>query len=483
MAEHALSRQVQLTLTEQMYAALDAHLFPGDGDEHGAAILAGVQKTPSGLRMLGRELLLAIDGADYVPGERGYRMLRAGFVQAAALRARDERLVYLAIHNHGGRGAVSFSQDDLASQRRGYPALISLTGYPVGALVFSENAVAGNLYLPDGAVAAVRRCTVVGLNRHELITADHPSPASFDPTHDRQALLLGEAGQATLRTLTIGVIGAGGVGSIVIELLARLGVGCIIVADPDRVEPSNLSRLIGARSSDAAMLLHGSGRPAWLEALGRRLARPKVALAARNARRAHPSGSLIPILGDVTDPRVARTFTTCDYLFLAADSMQARLIFNALVHQYLIPGVQMGAKATVGSSGLIGDAYAVCRPLTPDAGCLLCNELIDATKLQEEMLSPEERRVQRYVPDDSVHMPSVISLNAVAAAHAVNDFLFYATGLTEVEATGDYQLYFSSRRATIFQEPAARATCLDCGTTKRSRRAYGDGSELPTRQR
>lgn len=39
----------------------------------------------------------------------------------------------------------------------------------------------------------------------------------------------------------------------------------------------------------------------------------------------------------------------CDYLFLAADSMRARLVFNALVHQYLIPGVQLGSKIRTGT--------------------------------------------------------------------------------------------------------------------------------------
>ena len=39
----------------------------------------------------------------------------------------------------------------------------------------------------------------------------------------------------------------------------------------------------------------------------------------------------------------------CDYLFLAADSMQARLVLNALVHQYLIPGAPLDAKVTVDS--------------------------------------------------------------------------------------------------------------------------------------
>ena len=55
-----------------------SHLFPGDRDEHGAVIAAGYSRTSDGrIRLLARTLHLAKDGVDYVPGKRGYRMLRA----------------------------------------------------------------------------------------------------------------------------------------------------------------------------------------------------------------------------------------------------------------------------------------------------------------------------------------------------------------------------------------------------------------------
>src|SRR5579862_9926565 len=111
---------VTLTIDEQVYQRLSAHLFPGDGDEHGAVIAAGVVQTPRGTRLLAREVFLAADGVDYVPGQRGYRALTPQFVATASDYCGREDLCYLAVHCHGGSDRVGFSSDDLASQRRGY---------------------------------------------------------------------------------------------------------------------------------------------------------------------------------------------------------------------------------------------------------------------------------------------------------------------------------------------------------------------------
>jgi hypothetical protein len=355
---------------------------------------------------------------------------------------------------------------------------------PVGALVFCEDAVAGNLYVDGGRAQALRSFVVVGRNRIELVPEAHRLVGHLDASRTRQALLLGNAGLAHLRQLRVGVIGAGGVGSILVELLARLGVGTLVVADPERVAVSNLSRLLASRRLDALAFFADERRPAWMRRLAERFSRTKVAVARRNARRADPFGTFIGIVGDVTEPDVASAFTECDYLFLAADSMQARLVFNALVHQYLIPGVQMGSKAPVDrNTGLLGDVFSVCRPVTPDRGCLSCNELIPAWKLQDEIHTPAERRAQRYVDDDDVAAPSVITLNAITAAHAANDFLFHATGLTRSDALTDYRRFIARSRDVRFDEPQTLVSCLDCGQHESSRRARGDGAELPTKER
>lgn len=213
-----------LTLPPRLWADLSRHLFSEDGDEHGAVILAGHATGPRGPRLLGRELIIAADGTGYVPGQAGYRALAPDFVRDAAVRARDEKLAYLAVHNHSGTSTVTFSSIDMASHERGYPALRQITSQIVGGLVVTPQAAAGDLWLPDGGRADLAEAVIPAGNLIRL----HPRPAgrlTRDRLRDRQARLFGDQGQAALRRLRVAVAGLGGVGSIVVELLARLGVG------------------------------------------------------------------------------------------------------------------------------------------------------------------------------------------------------------------------------------------------------------------
>jgi hypothetical protein len=138
------------------------------------------------------------------------------------------------------------------------------------------------------------------------------------------------------------------------------------------------------------------------------------------------------LAADVADAAATDYLIDCDYLFLASDSMQARLPVNAVIHQYLIPACQVGAKAQVDPlSGELLDVFSVVRLMTPGQGCLWCNHLIPPGQLQAEATSLEHRRVQRYINEDELLAPSVITLNAVTSAHAVDDYLFSLSGLLE----------------------------------------------------
>ncbi len=454
-----------LTIPEGMYEQLHRHLFPGDDDEHGAVIAAGMTTSSRGIRLLARELFLARDGKDYVAGQRGYRMLTAEFIRDRILYCRDHQLVYLAVHNHAGVDSVGFSGIDFRSHERGYPALLDIAaGNLVGALVFATEAVAGDIWFPQGHRMVLESASLIGRRITRLTPAPAPISSSGG-TYDRQARLFGDRGQRILQGLKVGVIGAGGVGSLVVEYLARLGVGHIVIIDPDNIEETNLPRVVGATREDVAASM------------------PKVHIAERVAMAANPDGLIEAIHGDVLEEPVARHLTDCDYLFLAADPMPVRLVFNALVHQFLISGVQMGSKVPVDPTGAVQDVYSVSRPVTPDLGCLVCNGFIPPGRLQDDALHPEERRAQRYVTDPDVIAPSVITLNALAAAQATNDFLFAVTGLVDADAPGDYIRFQPMRRTVAFEEPRTSPECLECGLRPSSRRARGDDRRLPTRYR
>jgi tRNA A37 threonylcarbamoyladenosine dehydratase len=463
--------------------SLHAHLFPGDHDEHGAVIAAGIARTGSGTRLLARELFLAEDGVDYVPGRRGYRMLTADFVTDKILRCTSQGLVYLAVHCHGGWDEVGFSDPDLASHERGYPALLDIAnGAPVGALVFAEHAVAGDIWLPGGTRVELVDLRVVGRPNSTWYPAPPAQRSKTAPEYDRQARIFGDRGQDLLARQKVGVIGAGGAGSLLVEYLARLGVGHLVIVDPDRIEPSNLSRVVGATRFDARWWLTAPGRSRHLQHLGQRFAARKITIAKRVVQAANPKIVVEVVNGDLADDEVAQRLVDCDFLFLAADSVRARLVFNALVHQYLIPGTQVGAKVTVDpTSGEITDVFSVFRPVIPDSGCLWCNGLISPSRLQEEAISEKERQQQHYVEDTEVHAPSVITLNAVAAAHAADDFLFSVTELLDPKVGSDYRYFRPVAGSILYDEPAKDPQCPECGAGRKSRLALGDAKRLPTR--
>ncbi len=362
-----------VTFAERDYDLLYSHLFPGDDDEHGAVLACGISETGRGSRLLVREVFLAEDGKDFVPGERA----------------------------------------------------------------------------PTGEA------------------------------YDRQARMFGDRGQEILGGLKVAVIGVGGGGSLVNQMLARLGVGNILALDPDSVEESNLSRIPGATRRDALGILPDVRLPLFRR-LAKRTVRSKVAVAERVAREANGDVRFEAVRGDAMDPDVARRLLDCDFVFLATDTMRSRHLFNQVVHQYLIPGSQIGAKVPVGKSGNVGDVRVVVRPVLPDSGCLWCGGAISSAQLNREVLDSRERERQRYVEDVNVHEPSVITLNALGASQAVNDLLFMFTGLHEPDTRLRGRFQWARRRQWEEIKDKPDPLCRHCGRGPKSAYARGDGARMPT---
>ena len=447
--------QCDILVTSRDHDRIMEHLFPGDGDEHGAILRAGVVRSGPSLRLLVQHVQPAEFGSDYVPGQYGHRALTPAFIHREIRQCRDSRLAYLAVHNHGSDRRVNFSRIDIESHERGYPALMDIgRGVPVGALVYGRRSVAADIWLPDGTRRSLGTYRVIGREVTRLYSQPRRERGSH-PEHERQVRMFGASGQRILEASKVAVIGLGGVGSLVTEYLARLGVGNLVLIDPEQIDESNLSRVVGATGVDVE------------------ICQLKTQIAVRHAREMAIHTNLQPIAGDVSRDSVAQLLRDCDFIFLAADSMRARLVVNALAHQYLIPTIQMGTKIRSGKSGNIDDAMCAVRHVRPGTGCLWCNGLVDPTQLAIEAKSDTERKEQAYGVQEP--NPSVITLNAVAAAHAVNDFLFDFLGLRTNDTEAAYQhFHFHSGKAQRVI-PRRDPECRECVL----RLAMGDALELP----
>ena len=90
-------------------------------------------------------------------------------------------------------------------------------------------------------VAVQQVADKVGLSQRDVEIAalrEHVLPARYD----RNLGTVGWEGQMSLLQSTVGVVGAGGLGGWIIEGLARMGVGRLIIIDGDVFQENNLNR-------------------------------------------------------------------------------------------------------------------------------------------------------------------------------------------------------------------------------------------------
>lgn len=454
-----MNRKCRLRMERRQYEQLYSWLYPGDHDEYGAVLLAGISHVEGILTLTVREIHRAEVGSDYVPGKHGYRALSPTFIHRMITRARDQRLAYLAVHNHDSDLFADFSRIDIESHERGYPALLQIgRGVPVGALVTGRRAMEADVWLSDGSRLSLLDATIVGETITRLTPQPAKAPVSKHERFDRQVLMFGAAGQQRLGTCHVAIIGLGGIGSILAELLSRLGVGRFTLIDPDLIEESNCSRVVGATNADVMAR------------------RRKVDIADSLIKQASPDATTLLIADDVAKESVAQRLVGVDYLFLAADSMRARLVFNALVHQYQVPGVQLGAKIRASETGELLSVMSVNRLVRPGQGCLWCSGFIDSTALAQESVSDEERAAQAY--GTAQPNPSVIGLNALSAALAVNDFMLSYLGLRAEADIVRYEHFSLLDRRRSLVEPRNDRGCPECSVDG-LRFGRGDGVPLP----
>jgi adenylyltransferase/sulfurtransferase len=185
--------------------------------------------------------------------------------------------------------------------------------------------------------------------------------------YSRQILLpqVDVAGQETLLAARALLIGAGGLGSPAAIYLAAAGVGRLVIADPDRVELSNLQRQILHHLND--------------------LGRSKVASATDTLALINPDVDVTAIAERLQGDRLAAEVAQADVVLDCSDNFDTRFAVNAACvaqHTPLVSGAAVRLEGQI----------AVFLPGRNDSPCYAClyhaGEQEDQTCSENGVLSP-----------------------------------------------------------------------------------------------
>ncbi len=273
---------------------------------------------------------------------------------------------------------------------------------------------------------------------------------------ERQIRLFGKAGQQQIESTRVAVIGAGGLGSHVIQQLAFLGVGCLTIVDREDLETSNLNRLVGARHDDP---VPGT---------------KKVSIARRMV---HSINESIRVNAVPTDLRTREAFCEIKkskYLFGCLDNDGSRLVLNELCSAFEIPYLDLASDIVKDRDGLHYGGRVFVN--YDNNGCLSCRNLISASEAALELESSNARKDREsiygvagmYLGETG---PSVVSINGVVASLAVTEFMVMVIGLRSPNRLLNYR---GSRGIVNENKDGPNPDCYYC----KSIRGKGDSTEI-----
>ena len=247
--------------------------------------------------------------------------------------------------------------------------------------------------------------------------ADHSDRIADSAFLQRQALSIGQETVERLQTLRVAVVGCGGTGSAVSVLLARAGIGRLLLLDPDVVTETNLNRFHGSTSRDAEK------------------ERPKVSVLKDHIDDMGLGTQVAARQAPLADATIARLLRSCDVVFGCTDDHLGRLVLNRLAYFYYVPVIDTGLSVVPRQDGRTAHISGRVTVLRPGVACLLCRGVVNPRRAREQGLRhsrPDEftRQVKEgYITDSNTPTPVVGTFTTETAASAVNELLAAIGGL------------------------------------------------------
>jgi hypothetical protein len=260
---------------------------------------------------------------------------------------------------------------------------------------------------------------------------------------DRNIELFGETGQERLRRSKVAVVGIGGLGTHILQQLALLGVGGLIVVDGEDLSQSNKNRYIGVRHDDPAP--------------GSR----KVDLAERMVATIDPSIQVRKIPTSFLTEEAFSAIRASDAVFGCLDNEGGRLILTELCSAYARPYLDLATDVLQGPPLQYGGRVVTSWD---GDGCPVCLGALDLAEAHRDLAAPAVKRdLEAIYGVERQHLgaagPAVVTLNGVVASLATTEFMVAMTGL---RLPAKLLQYYGHRGVVTLSKDAPHAACYYC---------------------
>ena len=329
---------------------------------------------------------IPVDDKDYIGDKEVGAKINSDAIRTAmqGTLEKDCGCFHVHLHDHSGKPLPSFTDS------KSLPGIVNslnniATKHTNGFLILSRNAFYSSLKMES--------ISVVGYP----FILQYPGKGDIkDLMFDRQSFL-GVNSQFLFENIKVGIVGYGGGGSHIGQQLAHIGVKNITIFDDDKIEITNLNRLVGGVFSDVKNAIL------------------KIYIAKRVITRIFPKVNLTLIAKKwQLDPNELQK---CDIVFGGVDSYTERQQLESECRRFLMPLIDVGMDVHNTDGYSMSGQVILSMPGLP---CMSCYGFLTEEKLAKE--------AAKY--GNTGGRPQVVWPNGVLASTAVGIFVDLVTGWT-----------------------------------------------------
>jgi len=280
--------------------------------------------------------------------------------------------------------------------------------------------------------------------------------------HERTMEFYKRDALAAIRQTHIGIIGLGGNGSAVVNLLKFFPFRKWTLVDADVVEVHNSNRFFGFNHGD--------------------IGRYKVDVLERELKRFDASTEVEAIKSPFPGEETNKALKSCDLLIVAPDINAVRYTVAQFAMRYLKPLIELGSGITM-KDGRVTAIGSQVRFQLPSAGsqCIVCSGL-DVRRLESVELTEYKKSIG-YITNGNESPGSVVTINSIAASLAAHLLIEYFGQYVNRDSVPTYIAYDEKNLLTadLSRIHKKNPNCTICG--RHSDSIFGKGDFLPPNQR